>query len=157
MCKVTKATQDSVQLNEPMSGSSDKQVNLVLRKLARPEKRIPSLNSSMVEQNHSKKKKTKNITCNSQETSNKYDVYKMVILAIRLSFIIVGLFFVMLDVTTFQLSTSNGRFVSFLDSFENCFAFRVQQPFQPIDENRKPLSHKTHRKSSYHIGEINIL
>lgn len=159
MCKVSRKRPDSVQIYSSMSSNIDSEKptsGLSLRKLARPNKRTPSSSTRtttvITQCDKKEKKKNNNIFFSVFLLNGNYDMYKVTLLGARLLVIIVGLFFVILDVITFKLSTSNGRFISFLDSFENCFAFRVQQPFQPIDDSRQPLSPR--RSSySYHIGE----
>jgi hypothetical protein len=123
---------------------------LPLRKLARPAMRklIVSTNNQHLSEievttNHS-------ILRPSEGTETLLRVCRIVV-------IVVGMSFVILDVVTFGLSTVNGRFVSFIDSFENCYAFRAQQPFQPVDDSRQPLTPRK-RKSTYYIGkELKLL
>lgn len=49
---------------------------------------------------------------------------------------VIGLSFMFSDLSTFGFTASNSRFVSFVDSFNNCYSFRSQRPIAP----REPMS-----------------
>lgn len=49
------------------------------------------------------------------------------------------------------LGTANGRFVSFLDSINNCYEYRAQKPVPPAATDTAPRT-RTRRESQYHLG-----
>ena len=57
-----------------------------------------------------------------------------------------------LDLWAYGIGTSNSRVVSFLDSLNNCYEYRAQNPLTP--KYRVPsFGTKKRRQSIYHIGE----
>mmetsp|Transcript_27479 Transcript_27479/g.55290 ORF Transcript_27479/g.55290 Transcript_27479/m.55290 type:complete len:364 (-) Transcript_27479:152-1243(-) len=49
------------------------------------------------------------------------------------------------------LGSSNGRALSFIDSFNNCYSFRNQLPFSPVRE-KNPRILEVRKDKVYHIG-----
>lgn len=67
-------------------------------------------------------------------------------------------YFVPRDLFKRGFSASNGRYVSFMASFQNCYTFRTQRPFSPFAGNgtgkrqRKRKHHESSRdKAAYHV------
>ena len=70
----------------------------------------------------------------------------------QLVVIVTCLSFVAMDVYNRGFSSSNGRFVSFMDSFNNCYNFRAQHAYQPIRRKDRRDSFEEKKLRRYHIG-----
>ena len=69
--------------------------------------------------------------------------------------VIAGMYLIYADVSVRGFSTnSNSRFVSFIDSWANCYAFRAQTPMDPLKKTRSESWGTLQRRLSaaYHLG-----
>jgi len=59
---------------------------------------------------------------------------------------------VLLDMWERGFSSSNGRFVSFLDSLNSCYSFRAQHALPPVRKYDRRASYELKKTRIYHIG-----
>jgi len=69
--------------------------------------------------------------------------------------VVAGMYLIYADVSVRGFSTnSNSRFVSFIDSWANCYAFRAQTPMDPLKKTRSESWGTLQRllSAAYHLG-----